>query len=271
MEPVVTSEIKILFDRFFTMLRSIDEYNEKELRGILMNQVLPTLREQCFLGNYLRSIANVKTLLKLTNVSDCQAVAMIARSIFETAIEIALIDKIDRAPEKIVAFSEYERLRYAKRIIQFVEKHPDRATEVDLFQHKTFVDRDGARIDARQREFWPNGKPTHWSQRDLRSRAELVGDDILELYDSEYQIHSWYVHGGITGVINTREEFYVAMCGNSFRLAAESYEAILESMITVFQLYRTDSKLRAKLEYAKGVPFTEGTEQATELWKNVVG
>lgn len=270
MENPVKSDIEQIAAKFFVMLRSIDEFNEKELRGTLLCQLSPTVREQCFLGNYIRAIANVKTLLRLTNIEDCQAVAMIARSIFETGIEIALIDKIERGPEKIIVFAEVERLKWARKIVQAAQLYPSLETDISL--HKSFIDRDGPRIDAKRSDLWPGDKRlSHWSQKDLRARAELTGKELLGIYDSEYQVHSWYVHSGVTGVISMNGEFYWSMWAKSFQLAAESFEIILKSMIEGFHLYHADSKLLDKLTYAKQVPFTKDPSQASALWNELVG
>jgi hypothetical protein len=270
---VISSEPKVIFESFYKMLKSLDDFNEKEISGVVFGQVSPTSREQCFLGNYLRAIANVKTLLKFNNVADSQAIAMIARSVFELAIEIELIDHIQNAPEKIFAFVESEKLRRSRTIVRFAENHPNHSPHLDTSFHKTFIDREGERIDAAHEKLWPNKKRklSHWSQLNLRARAELIGDALLEMYDSEYQAHSWYAHAGLTGVMSTNVDFYWMLCGKAYQLAADSYEVLLKSIIKTFRLTVADTKILDKLEYAKMVPFTEDESQAGELWRSMVG
>lgn len=270
----ISDETKDNVARFYTMLKNLDAFNEKEVRGIVFGQLSPTLREQCFLGNYLRAIANVKSMLKLDNIADSQAVAMIARSVFELAVEIELIDRVADGPKKILAFGEYERLRRARTIVRFAETHSDHSPHLDVPLHKSFADREGARIDSERDRLWPDWKKlglTHWSQLKLRARAELVGNKILEMYDSEYQVHSWYTHAGITGVTNTQPEFYWALCAVAHRLTSDSFEIILQSIIKTFRLALTDVKILDKLEFAKIISFTESDVQAIELRKSMIG
>jgi len=258
--------------RFFTMLKNLDAFNEKEVRGIAFAQLSPTVREQCFLGNYLRAIANVKTMLKLDNIADAQAVASLARSIFEMAIEVELIDRVPNSAEKILAFGEFERLRRSRAIVKFAGEHPDSSSHLDAPFHNAFIDRDGARIDAERNRLWPKKTPTlsHWTQLNLRQRAEFIGGNIAELYNSEYQVHSWYAHAGLTGVINTQPAFYWALYGMAYRLASDSYEIILIAIIKIFRLTLTDEKILDKLECAKMLSFAENEAQSRALWRSTV-
>ena len=269
----VSNEMKNHVGRAYHMLKNLDAFNEKEVRGVALGQTNSTLRESCFLGNYLRSIANVKTLLKLGSIEDSQVVATIARSIFEMAVEIHLIDCIPDSPSKIIAFGELERLKRARKIVKFTETHPNHSPRLDDPLFKSFIDREGSRIESNSNRLWPNKKIalTHWSQLNLRQRAELIGDKILEMYDSEYQMHSWYVHAGITGVINTEPEFYWVLCGVALVFAADSFELILGSVIRLCNLEQADAKIWKKLECSKMLSFTESDAQATELWRQALG
>jgi Family of unknown function (DUF5677) len=270
---VISNEPEANFESFYKLLKSLDDFNEKEVKGVAFGQISPTPREQCFLGNYLRAIANVKTLLKFNNVADSQAIAMIARSVFELAIEIELIDRIPNGPGKIFSFVGYEQLRRSRKIVRFAESHPNHNQRLDVPFHKSFIDREGAQIDAERKRLWPNSKdgPLHWSQLNLRQHAELIGEKVLEMYDSEYQMHSWYAHAGLTGVLSTQAEFYWALCAIAYKLSADSYEVILKSIVRTFKLTLSDEKILDKLKYAKVVPFTEDESQAGELWKSMVG
>ena len=115
-------ETKEFLENAVATLKKLDDFNESLVRGTALAQTMRTLRETCFLGNYMRAIANAKTLLKLDSVRDTQAIAMIARSIFELAIEIELIDRIPDSAEKIIAFGEYEHLRRARKIVAYANR-----------------------------------------------------------------------------------------------------------------------------------------------------
>ena len=52
---------------------------------------------------------------------------MIARNLFETAVEIALIHHVQDAAEKIAAFSGVEKLCLANKLVKFKEAHREQA------------------------------------------------------------------------------------------------------------------------------------------------
>ena len=261
-------ETKEFLENAVATLKKLDDFNESLVRGTALAQTMRTLRETCFLGNYMRAIANAKTLLKLDSVRDTQAIAMIARSIFELAIEIELIDRIPDSAEKIIAFGEYEHLRRARKIVAYANRNPSHSPHLDDPQLQSFIDQQGARIEAARDRLWPDKKLSldHWTQMKLGRRAEHIGGPINGIFQTEYQSHSWYAHAGLTGVMDTNEEFYWVTNGFSYGLASDSYHLILKSIIQVFEIHAIDRKILKKLEYSKNVSILRDEQQAKEYW-----
>jgi hypothetical protein len=123
-----------LAERIYTMLKSLSEFDKQEIRGVVKNLLGKTDRDVCFLGTYYRAVANVKTLLSLKSAKDLQAIAMVARGLFELAVDVSLIDVIDNSVKKIVTFTAVERLRAARKIVAFKAAHPEAAVPTGVYE-----------------------------------------------------------------------------------------------------------------------------------------
>jgi hypothetical protein len=253
--------------QFLAVLQSVAKFDELEVSGVIRSQLSPTEREKCFIAIYLRSSANVVTLMELKHQKHFQAITMLARALFELAIDIRLINVIPQACEKMIAFVDVEKLRCARKILQFHAIHP--ITRVDPVVYSSFVASEGARIDALRITLWPpktpKAKVTHWSGMNLADRITRLGAPFDEIYQLNYPHLNWQVHSGLTGVANMKAETFTIMCGQSFMLAADAYREILLAMIDEFKIEKADNNIKGKLTAAKMLPFTDSPEQAQKL------
>jgi hypothetical protein len=160
-------------DRFFTMLKSLEQFDELEVRNVLAGLLSPSEREKCFITIYHRTTANVSTLLELKKPKHFQAISMRSRALFELAVDIRLIDTLPQSCEKMIAFVNVEKLRCARKILRFKAQHPGSA--IDTTTYDSFVTANGASLNTVKARLWPNLKKVdHWSGRDLRSRVALL-------------------------------------------------------------------------------------------------
>jgi hypothetical protein len=246
------------------MVKSLSEFDKIEVRGVIQTLLSKTDREQCFIGTYYRSVANVGTLLELRSPKHFQAIAMLARALFELAVDIRLLSVVPDGPAKLIAFSDVEKLRAARKIIEFKAANPNAA--VDSTIYSSFVTNNEQRINAERRTLWPNlARVQHWSGQDLASRVALLKSPFDEIYEVHYPRLSWYVHSGLTGVADLEAETFTVICGNAYKLAADSYWESLLTVIHEFKIEKANEKIEAKLKAAKMLPFTDGPEQAEEL------
>ncbi len=257
-------------ERFYTVLKSLNEFDKQEVRGVIAGLFAKTDRENCYWGIYLRGRANVESLLSLKQVRDFQAIAMLTRSLFELSVDIKLIDVIPNAVEKINAFSQAEKLRAAKKIADFKDAHPN--SRVDATIHKAFIANNKARIDAEQAAAWPGAKKVeHWSGLNLRDRVVRLGNPFLETYEAKYPQMSWYTHAaGVTG-LDLKPSSYELLTGTLFQLAGECYMVLLTAVIKQFKLTTADEKIESKMKYAQMMPFTDTDEQLQALEKELLG
>lgn len=257
-------------ERCYTMLKSLNEFDKQEIRGIVRGLLAKTDRDNCFIGNYYRGVANVEALLSLKNAKDLQAIAMVARGLFELAVDMRLLDAIPAAVQKLLAFSNVEKLRAARKIVKFKAANP--AAEVDASIYETFITNNAQRIEAERDAVWPGVKKVeHWSGLNLSKRVALLKAPFDEIYEVNYPQLSWYVHTGLTGFVNLQAETFNMLAASQNKLAGECYIVLLTAIIDEFGIEKADAKVKNKLKLAKMLPFTDGPDETRALELELLG
>jgi hypothetical protein len=258
-------EIDTMPERIYTMLKSLAQFDKLHLRGVIRGLLAKTDRDNCFIGNYYRAVANIESLLSLKSARDLQAISMVARGLFELAVDTKLISIIPDAVKKIVTFSDVEKLRAARKIVKYKAANPSAA--LDATVHDTFITNNARRIDAERAAVWPGMKKVeHWSARNLADRVALLKAPFDEIYEVEYPRLSWYVHSsGLTGFVDLEARTFNQLAGNQNRLAGESYVIILTAVIDEFGLEKANPRIKTQLKLAKIMPFTTTPEETLEL------
>ncbi len=126
MSAVATFDPLQATDRFYTMVKSLSEFEKMEVRGVIETLLSTSARERCFIGTYYRATANIATLLELKKPKHCQAIAMLARGLFELAVDIRLIDLIADGPTKIMEFTDVEKLKVCPQNFAIQGGQPNR-------------------------------------------------------------------------------------------------------------------------------------------------
>ena len=139
-------------ERLYTVIKSLNEFDKREIYGVMSGLVAEADQDRCFRGIYLRAKANVESLLSLRYHKDFQAIAMVTRSLFELTIDMKLIKKIPDAVLKITTFSEVEKLRAAKMIVAFKKVHQPES--VDATVQVLFIKNNESAIEARRKTVW---------------------------------------------------------------------------------------------------------------------
>jgi hypothetical protein len=261
MTASVASNPQDVADRFFTMVKSLEKFDEIEIRSVINTLLSPTEREKCFIATYRRTVANVASLLELKSAKHFQAIAMLARALFELAVDIRLIDVLPQSCEKMVAFVDVEKLRCALKVQQFKASH--QGSGVDTSNYDSFVSTRRASVEAAMKALWPGmTKVTHWSGRVLSERVKLLKPPFEQIYEVLYPSLSWQVHSGLTGVVNLKAETFTFICGKGFELSGDSYSEILSAMIDEFKIETANRTVRGKMKAAKLLPFTDTAEEA---------
>lgn len=248
-------------EQFYGALRNLSDLEQREIRSVVTSVLNPTLREKYLTLNYHRAAINVELLLTLKDTKQFQAIALLARSVFETAVEIKLIGLNSDAAPKIDALTRIEKLRYSKRIVAFKKAHPE--APVATRSNEEFIAANERSIMAEQSAIWPGvSDVTHWMNRKLPRRIELLGDPFSRMYEVNYAPLSWYSHAGVTGVNDPSTDLFAFFAGMAYTIAGDSYIELLKVVVSEFKLQSADPKLSDKITCAKLVAFADSQEEA---------
>lgn len=259
-------------ERFFTVIKSLNDFDKAEVRGVIQTLIAPTPRDMCFTGNYYRGVANVETVLSLKNVRDFQAIAMLARALFELAVDIRLINAVPDSVNKLLTFTDVEKLRSARRIVAFKAANP--SAQVDATIYDQYIASNGSRIDAERAALWPgikNSDLRHWAHMNLAERVKLLKAPFEELHAVNYPQLSLYVHSGMTGIVNLQKESFRALAAVAFTVVFQSYMILLTAVIDEFRISSANEKIRDKMTLAKMLPFTNSPAEEQALTRALLG
>jgi hypothetical protein len=256
---------------FFAALRNLDRTEREEFREIIKAQFRPTLRERYLTVNYHRAAFNVEMLLKIGDTKQFQASSLLTRAIFELAVEIKLIRQNADAGEKIKLYSDVERLRAARKIVQFKKDHPGQKFHHETY--KKFIDLHGARIDAAKNAMWPPKPPktdsdiNHWTRKSLRQRALDLGDPFDRIYEVHYPDLSWMTHSGVVTPLNMTTEWVTSFVGIVYSIAVDSYIQILDVLVDEFKLSTTNEYITKKIRCNRDLGFTKTPAEAEKVMR----
>jgi hypothetical protein len=255
-------------ERLYTVIKSLNEFDKKEIYGVMSGLVTETDRDRCFKGIYQRAKANVESLLSLRYVKDFQGIAMITRSLFELAVDIKLIGQIPDAIVKIAAFSDIEKLRAAKMIVAFKAAHP--TATVDTTVVAPFIQNNAARIETERKRLWGTAKVKHWSGLSLKKRVVMLKEPFEEVYEVKYPQLSWYTHAaGLTG-FDLKASSYEKLASTHHYLAVQMYKVLLRAIVEEYQFVKWDSKIFNKMKQAELMPFADTDEELKALERDLL-
>jgi hypothetical protein len=123
---------------FYWILKSVKQFNDQEIGGVIAGQLKPTERENCFLLVYWRAGYNVDSMLQLTDVRHFQTIASLARTMIELAADAHLLNSISDAVQKLLFFNRLETLRAARGLLKYESTHT-LSVDVDSSPYQAFV------------------------------------------------------------------------------------------------------------------------------------
>jgi hypothetical protein len=271
MEMPTHDEVLDLVGRLHGVLINLHRFDELEVCGVVKGLLSPTPRDICFTGLYYRTSANAATLGLLKEAQHFQAISNVARTMFELSVDVRLLDAVPDAVEKMLSFSDVERLRAARNILKFKNANPSVKID-DAKVYENFVQGNETAIDAKRQNLWPNLKRVdHWSGMNLRERVEKLKAPFDLIYEVEYPRLSWATHAGLVGVTNLDADAFIAICGNALGIAANAYEEVLHAVIKEFKIDKGVEQIHDKLRLAKMLSFTANSHQAQMLQYELLG
>lgn len=259
-------------DRYDAALQGLQNLDNGEILPVVKGLLALSPREECFVAAYYRTVANARSLLALKDASHFQAIAMLARGMFELAVDVALVDKIPDAVTKIYAYARLERLRAARQKVKLVANG---IVTDDVTIEQQFITNNEATIEADSHALWPKTKKqrpvSHWSDLGLGARTKVLGAPFYELNESMYRQLSWQVHPGLAGVMNLDASAFPAMCGLALNLAFTCYASVLQAVAHELKIDKAVADIETKVKLAKMLPFTDDEQQAAQLIAALLG
>ncbi|MGC2416779.1 MAG: DUF5677 domain-containing protein [Candidatus Acidiferrales bacterium] len=251
-------------DRFYTEVKSLHEFDKLEVRCVIDTLLSKAQEETCYEASYVRTVSNIESLLVLQGSKDVQAIAMLARALFELAVDMRLLEMTPRGWIRKIAHSDVEKLRLANRIIEFKSANPTVQTDTSVYQKH--IDQNSVRVTALQKSIWPKIKnPKHWSGTNLADRCTALKAPFDQMYAEDYARLSWYVHPGLAGITHVPHAAFIHMCGYAYHLSAKAYEQSLLTMIRVFKLSKGNDHIENRLDAAMKFPFADTDEAVLAL------
>jgi len=250
---------------FHAALRNLDKLERDDFREVIKSQFNPTLRERYITVNYHRAAFNVEMMIAIKDTRQFQTLSLLARTIFELAVEIRSIIRDPDAAKKIELFSKVEVLRSVRRIVEFKKgSHVAHQYQKEL----DFVDQFGGQIDAAEAAMWPPNATTgrkpsvkHWTLKNIRDRAKDLGAPFDRIYEVHYAQLSWMTHSGVVSPLNVTTEWVTSFVSVVYSIAIDSYMEILEMLVNEFKLSITNEHIKKKIVCNRDLGFTSTREE----------
>jgi hypothetical protein len=206
----------LMADSFCALLEAIDIYTQETVHPVMSGMLGQTDREKVILGLYYRSVGFCRTALALRSVVHQQSLTSAERSVIELYVDMELVHRntIPDAVAKVIAFADWQKLKAARRMDRFfadnptLDKQPSKATV-----HRAFIAAEEQKIVAQTAQLWgARAKPDHWSGLNLVERAAKLDKDVEYLVMKDYDRRNFYVHTGVTGIVNLSKENFEQLC-----------------------------------------------------------
>jgi hypothetical protein len=200
-------------DDFYRDLRLVADYAASVQEKYLSKIINPNPIEKNVLEMFLRCFFWIRSLSKLDETCDFQAVFSGCRALFEISIDLVLLknDKDGELTRKMVAWEDSAKFELSKQIRDYFEQQKESIPD-EYSPQIDFLVREGDRINELRNRFYPNLKGKHPKNRwtgsnDLSLDIETVDSTDKSLIESEFgmsfthfyktemkQLH-WRTHG----------------------------------------------------------------------------
>jgi hypothetical protein len=256
-----------LISSYHDGLREAVDFVQSQVIGRLRGQINLAKQERAIMGIFLRIHALACSLVRLNNKVDFNAVAGIARTVFELLLDMKLLTSPNLREQDLdcfFAFSEVDRFRKARRVVELQEKHPELVDNslLDSSKRKEFVElrvKDKS-VEKKVESLWgrtPNGRlkwPDHWSGLSIRDRSTIFGPLYEQEYLEVYSLLSSYAHGGSSAYSGLTEKALESVYGISLEYARKLYIESLLVCSKVFNLREGIESFTQVLAFLQNAP-----------------
>ena len=245
---------------YSSVLNSTYQFDMELVRPVVGGLLSPNLLEECRSLLYIRFNNNVGSMLELKHVAHFQALGMLARALYELAVDIQLLNIEPRAAILMRAYLDVEKLKACRSSIAFSKQQGTAPSAIQ----EAFIQNNETRIETLAAQLWPKqqlSRLSHWTGDNLPARVKRLSIEMQGMYAYSYKQMSWTAHSGLQGSYGLSKETFPRLCSQAYQLAIDVYEKTLTAMIQSLQLYRADPKIREKLQLARYLPFTDTPQE----------
>jgi hypothetical protein len=215
----------LLAGSYLSLLETIDIFTRESVHPVTTGLLALTPRETVVLGLYYRSLGFCRTAIELKSVIHQQSLTSAERSVIELYIDMELVHRnaIPDAIEKFNAFTDYQKLKAARRMDAFFAENPALdANPSKATVHREFITKNVVRIGADVARLWgANARPEHWSGLNLVDRSKKLDKNAEYLVIKDYDRRNFSVHTGLAGVVNLSPAAFESMCAFALNLIGD--------------------------------------------------
>jgi hypothetical protein len=240
----------ILSGSYLATLEAIDLFTQQMVHPITTG-LAKSERQTIIVGLYYRIIGFCRTAIKLNSVIHQQSLTSAERSCVEIYVDLELLHRnaVENAVAKFSAFTDWQRLRAAKRIDTFFAKNPDLDTTPSKAEpHRGLIKARGKQIEATVLDLWGTNKkgepirPEHWSNKNLPDRAALLDKDVELLVVEFYDMRNFSIHSGLAGIANLDKVAFEYLCMQSLNIIGTCVLGALRILGKEIDIYKQISE-----------------------------
>lgn len=189
----------------------------------------PTKEQGDFHGLFLRALGWLRSLWKLNEPADFQAVTVASRTLCEIAIDVTLLhfDNGNYPHAKMLAWEQSAKLHAAMSIRRFFDERGETPTR-EFRSQIAFLAREQVRVERLRVQYWPDRRgrgrhPPRWTGRDLGTDASAATalfpeGEFDRFYATRYPQLCWNTHGsGLGGVRGLPQDQFPGLSALAFR------------------------------------------------------
>jgi hypothetical protein len=204
----------------------ISEFVRSYVRPRIPDAALKTDADAVVFGQFLRIDSWLRTLCKLDEPADFQAVASACRALLETTIDVAFVTHRTEDHAKILAWEQSAKFKHAEAPAAYLAR-TNRSPDDEEAVAVAFASAEKAKIETLRKRFgWirKDGStfhPERWTKHKLADDAR--GADGLGLpfkfedfYETQYRRLCWLVHGSALAIRGVPAEHFPGIAGLLF-------------------------------------------------------
>lgn len=256
-----------VINSYYQGLKEAVDFVQSQIVPVLSGQIKLSRQEGAVMGIFYRVHALARSLVRLNNRVDFNAVAIITRTMLELIIDLKLLARSDiteKELDQFFSFPDIDHFRVADQVNEFQKDHPELRDQslLDSSVRQEFVrsSLEKGEIEGKLSTLWNVSRAKglrqlyHWSGLSVRKRAERLGPLYEQKYLEDYSILSWYTHGGNSAYFGFSEKALESVYGIFLEYSRKLYIESLLISSKVFNLREGITGFSQVIAFLKEAP-----------------